>query len=66
MRFGRYQLPVGGDVITAINGQPTADLETLTVYLETETAIGDTVDLTVQRGDREHTIPVMLEEQPKE
>jgi S1-C subfamily serine protease len=66
VRFGRYQLPVGGDVITAINGQPTADLETLTVYLETETAIGDTVDLTVQRGDREHTIPVTLEEQPKE
>jgi S1-C subfamily serine protease len=66
VRLGRYQFPVGGDVITAINGQPTADLETLTVYLETETAIGDTVNLTVQRGDRDLTIPVTLEEQPRE
>jgi S1-C subfamily serine protease len=66
VRLGRYQLPVGGDVITAIDGQPTADLETLTVYLETETAIGDTVNLTIQRGDQELTIPVTLKEQPRE
>jgi S1-C subfamily serine protease len=66
VRLGRYQLRVGGDIITAIDGQPTADLETLTVYLETETAIGDTVDLTIRRGDQELTVPVMLEEQPKE
>jgi S1-C subfamily serine protease len=66
VRLGRYQLRVGGDIIMAIDGQPTADLETLTVYLETETAIGDTVDLTIRRGDQELTVPVMLEEQPKE
>ncbi len=66
VRLGRYQLPVGGDVITAVDGHPTADLETLTVYLETETAIGDTVNLTIQRGDRQLTIPVTLEEQPRE
>jgi S1-C subfamily serine protease len=64
-RVGRYQLPVGGDIITAIDGLPTADLEALTVYLETETAIGDTVDLTVLRDGEEVTIPVTLGEEPQ-
>jgi S1-C subfamily serine protease len=41
-------------------------LETLTVYLETETPIGDTVGLTIRRGDQELTVPVTLEEQPRE
>jgi S1-C subfamily serine protease len=65
VRVGRYQLAVGGDVITAINGQPAADLQALTVYLETETAIGDTVTLTVLRGGAEIAIPVRLGEQPQ-
>ena len=43
LRIGRYQLPVGGDIITAVDGEPTADLEALTVYLETETSIGDLI-----------------------
>jgi S1-C subfamily serine protease len=64
-RVGRYQLPVGGDIITAIDGLPTADLEALTVYLETETAIGDTVDLTVLRDGERVTIPVTLGEEPQ-
>ncbi|MBN1658618.1 MAG: trypsin-like peptidase domain-containing protein [Anaerolineae bacterium] len=63
VRFGRYQIPVGGDIITAVDGEPTADLETLTVYLEMEKAIGDVVELTILRGDREITIPVVLGEQ---
>ena len=52
VRLGRYQLQVGGDIITAIDGQPAPDLETLTVYMETETSAGDTVTLTVRRGDQ--------------
>jgi S1-C subfamily serine protease len=65
LRIGRYQLPVGGDVITAVDGQPTADLEALTVYLETETSIGDTVELTVVRDGGEITIPLTLGEEPQ-
>jgi S1-C subfamily serine protease len=65
VRVGRYQLPVGGDIITAVDGLPTDDLEALTVYLETETAIGDTVQLTVLRDDQEITIPVTLGEEPQ-
>jgi len=65
VRIGRrIQLPVGGDIITAIDGQPTADLKTLMVYLEMETAIGDTVELTIVRGEEELVVPVTLAEQP--
>ncbi|MFN2220349.1 MAG: S1C family serine protease [Anaerolineae bacterium] len=65
LRVGRYQLPVGGDVITAVDGQPTADVEALTVYLETETSIGYTVELTVVRDGKEITIPLTLGEEPQ-
>ncbi|MEJ5311335.1 MAG: trypsin-like peptidase domain-containing protein [Anaerolineae bacterium] len=64
VRMGRYQVPVGGDVIIAIDGQPVADMETWTVYLETQKATGDTVQITVLRDGREQVIPVTLEEQP--
>lgn len=64
VRMGRYRFPVGGDVITAIDGQPASDLQTLTVYLETKVAIGDTVELTVMRDGEELKIPVTVAEQP--
>jgi S1-C subfamily serine protease len=65
LRMGRYQLPVGGDVIVALNGEPIQDLQGLTVYLEANTTIGDTVELTVLRDGKELTVPVKLEEQPQ-
>jgi S1-C subfamily serine protease len=66
LRMGRYQLPVGGDVITAIDGLPIDDLQALTVYLELKTAVGDTVELTIARGEEELVVPVTLAEQPRE
>jgi S1-C subfamily serine protease len=65
LRVGPYQLPAGGDIITAVDGQPVADFQALTVYLETEAAVGATVELTVLRGDAEITIPVTLGHQPQ-
>ncbi|MGC9395403.1 MAG: S1C family serine protease [Anaerolineae bacterium] len=64
VRMGRYQVPVGGDIIIAIDAQPVADIETWTIYLETQKTIGDTVQITVLRDGREQVIPVVLEEQP--
>lgn len=63
-RVGNYQVPVGGDVITAIEGQPLADSQDLTVYLETETTVGDTVQLTIIRDGQEQLLPVVLAERP--
>ena len=64
VQIGRYRIPLGGDIITAINGESVADYQDLTVYLETETQIEDTVDVTVIRDGEEQTIAVTLEERP--
>lgn len=65
VRIGRYQVPLGGDIITAINSEPLNDLQDLTVYLETETVVGDTVELTIIRDGKDQAIPVTLEERPQ-
>jgi len=56
--------PIGGDIITAIDGQPVRDMSDLITYLEAETLPGDTVTLSVIRGDAEQQIPVTLEARP--
>lgn len=64
VQIGRYRVPLGGDIITAINGEPIDDYQDLTVYLETETQVEDTVDVTVIRDGEEQTLEVTLEERP--
>jgi S1-C subfamily serine protease len=63
---GNVRVPVGGDIIVAINGEPVADYEELTVYLETNTRVGDTVEVTVIRDGAELTLPVALDERPQQ
>ncbi|MBC7260673.1 MAG: trypsin-like peptidase domain-containing protein [Chloroflexi bacterium] len=64
-RLGRYQVPLDGDVITAINGQAIKNFQDLTVYLETKTNIGDTVKLTILRDGQERVVEVQIGEQPR-
>lgn len=64
VRIGRQLLPVGGDIIIAVNGQPIEDRRDLTVYLETKTRVGDTVELTIIRDGREDNVTVRLDERP--
>ncbi|HNT75255.1 MAG TPA: trypsin-like peptidase domain-containing protein [Anaerolineae bacterium] len=64
VRIGRYQVPVGGDIITAVNGQSVTDLEAWTVYLETQTTVGDTVQVDILRDGATQTVSVNLAEQP--
>jgi len=59
---GRYRLLVGGDIITAINGEPIADIKGFTVYLETETRVGDTVTVTIVRDGEQQNVQVTLAE----
>jgi S1-C subfamily serine protease len=65
VRIGNYSVPLDGDIITAVNGEPVADFEDLTVYLETQTTVGDTVTLTIIRGGEEQTISLTLAERPE-
>jgi S1-C subfamily serine protease len=62
VRIGRYRVPLGGDIIVAVNGTVIADSQDLTVYLETQTSVGDTVALTIVRDGSERTLDVTLGE----
>jgi S1-C subfamily serine protease len=62
--LGNLQLPIGGDVITAINGQPIASYGELTVYLEEHTSIGETVTVTIIRNARKMDLKAVLAERP--
>ena len=65
VQLGNVRLPLGGDIITAINGEAVDDLQELTVYLETQTQVGDTVEVTFFRGGVEQSIAVTLAERPR-
>jgi len=61
-RVGNVSLPLGGDVIVAINNQPITTSQDLIVYLETQTQVGETVQVKVLRDGREQVLPVTLAE----
>ncbi|MFW6114090.1 MAG: PDZ domain-containing protein, partial [Actinomycetota bacterium] len=55
LRLGNFQLPVGGDIIVALEGAAIANYKELVVYLETQTEIGDTIEVTYYREQEERT-----------
>jgi len=63
--FGNVRIPLGGDIVTAVNGEPVSNLQELTVYLETETEVGDTVEVTIFRDGVEQNVAVALDERPQ-
>ncbi|WP_299030252.1 PDZ domain-containing protein [uncultured Thermanaerothrix sp.] len=56
---------VGGDVITAIDGNPVQKFEDLASYLATATSVGQKVTLTILRNGHEQTIEVTLGARPR-
>ena len=65
VRIGGYRVPVGGDIITAINGHPVPTLQELNVYLDAQTRVGETVEVTLFRGGQEMKVNVTLAERPQ-
>ena len=64
--IGNARIPVGGDIITAINGEPLESLRELTIYLDANTQVGQVAEVTVVRDGREEIVPVTLEERPQQ
>ncbi len=58
------QVPVGGDVIIAVDGQPVRDFEDVTTYLARNGRVGQDITLTVLREGEETTVTVMLAARP--
>jgi 2-alkenal reductase len=59
------QVEVGGDVITAVDGQPINTFEDLLVYLALNTEPGQPITLTIVRDGQNLEVPVSLEERPE-
>lgn len=58
------EVPVGGDVITAIDGNEIRSHEELTRYLITETAPGETIDVSIIRENNEIEVQLTLGSRP--
>ncbi|MGB9775232.1 MAG: S1C family serine protease [Anaerolineae bacterium] len=65
VRIGGYRIPVGGDIITAVNGHPVPTLQELNVYLDSQTRAGEIVEVTLFREGREMKVNVTLAERPQ-
>ncbi|WP_162909217.1 S1C family serine protease [Aggregatilinea lenta] len=57
-------VPIGGDIVVAINGDIVRDIDDLVAYLVENTSPGDTVVLTIVRGDQTLDVNVTLGERP--
>lgn len=60
------EMQVGGDVITAINGEPVEDMDDLISYLSSDTGVGQTILLEVLRDGNLVEVEVTLEARPSE
>lgn len=62
--IGNAEIPVGGDVLVAINGKAVQSSDDLSMYLDTQFHVGDTVTLTVVRAGRRMDVKLTLGETP--
>jgi len=62
---GNRQYLVGGDIITAVDGVPMNSWDSLEVYLDEQTQVGQTVTLTVLRGGKQIALQATLQDTPE-
>ncbi len=65
VEVGRFDVPVDGDVILAIDGMPIASMLDLVLHLDLNTVVGDTVALTILRDGEELEFRAALAERPE-
>jgi len=63
--LGNRRYLVGGDVVTAIDGQPLATWEQLNAYLDEASAVGQTVTLDILRDGEALQLQATLEDTPE-
>jgi S1-C subfamily serine protease len=62
--IGNRRVLIGGDIITAIDGVPVTNWNSLTEYLSLNSQAGDVVTLTLLRNGRELQVDLTLARQP--
>ncbi len=58
------QIPIGGDIITAINGKKITSFQDLSAYLESEAKVGENVTLSVDRNGSQLKVDLTLGARP--
>jgi S1-C subfamily serine protease len=66
VQLGRFRLPVGGDILVAIDELPLQTSRELTLYLDTQTRVGQRVKLTLVRDGEQVVIEATLGERPQD
>lgn len=61
---GNGRLPIGGDIIVALDSEKVQTVEDLSSYLGTNKEVGSTVNVTVIRGNKMGKINVKLQAKP--
>lgn len=56
---------IGGDVIVAINNQSITGIQDLALYLDEQTQVGTTVNITLMRGSQKVTVAVTMVQRPQ-
>jgi S1-C subfamily serine protease len=64
VRYGRYQIPIGGDIIVAMDGQKISNRDDYDRVLNNKN-VGDEVKVEVMRNGRRVTLAMTLDEGPK-
>lgn len=59
------RIPVDGDIITAIDGEPITGVQELNVYLERNTTVGQQIEITFYRDGDEMTTTATLQRRPE-
>jgi S1-C subfamily serine protease len=62
VRIGGYIVPIGGDILTGIDGVKIRETGDLMQYLETKTEVGQVVSVTFMRDGKEQTVQATLGE----
>jgi S1-C subfamily serine protease len=57
---------MGGDLIIAVDGQPVLDFNDLIVYITKNRDPGDTIMLTILRGNEQIELALTLDQRPSE
>jgi S1-C subfamily serine protease len=65
VRIGRWLVLIGGDILTSIDGEPIATERDLLLFLDTNTEVNQTIQVTIWRDGEELTVPVTLTERPR-
>jgi len=66
LQVGGYDVPIGGDIILAVDGSPLESMLDVILYLDLQTRVGDTIILQILRDGEILELPLVVGERPEQ